>query len=140
MSKMAMSEILKRCAEFKKKEERVYALQQNCNEQTKKVLQLMFHPDVKFALPEGKPPFNYSQFNENNMIFSEVRRLYIFMEGSPGTEGINQTKRERLFIEILQAVAPDDADLLIAMKDKTSPYPGLTKDVVVAAFPEMFPT
>ena len=100
----------------------------------------MFHPDVKFKLPEGKPPFQYSQFNENNMIYSEVRRLYIFMEGAPGTENINQVKRERLFIEILQAVAPEDADLLIAMKDKTSPYKGLTKDVVVAAFPEMFPT
>ena len=50
MAKMAMSEILKRCAEFKKKEERVYALQQNCNEQTK----------------------NYRQFCDGSMLFGTV--------------------------------------------------------------------
>lgn len=140
MAKMAMSELLKRCSEFKKKEERVLALRENCDAATIKVLQLMFHPDVKFALPEGKPPFTYSQFNEHNMLYSEVRRLYLFMEGAPGTENLTPLKKEVMFIEILQAVTPDDADLLLAMKDKKSPYPGLTKDVVIAAFPEMFPT
>ena len=140
MAKFAMSEVLKRCSEFKKKEERIYALQQNCDPATIKVLQLMFHPDVKFALPEGKPPFTYSQFDEKNMLYSEVRRLYLFMEGAPGTENLTPLKKEVMFIEILQAVTPDDADLLLAMKDKKSPYPGLTKDVVIAAFPEMFPT
>jgi hypothetical protein len=139
MAKMAMSELLKRCSEFEKKKEKIYALQENCDEATKKVLQLMFHPDVKFALPEGKPPFRYSQFNEHNMLYSEVRRLYLFMEGAPGTENLTPLKRESMFIGLLETVTPEDADLLLAMKDKTSPYDGLTKEVVVAAFPELFP-
>jgi hypothetical protein len=44
-----------------------------------------------------------------------------------------------MFIGLLETVTPDDADLLLAMKEKISPYPGLTKEVVVAAFPELFP-
>lgn len=137
MARFSVSEILKRCSEYKKKEERVEALRVNCNESCKIVLQYMFHPDVKFALPDGKPPFKYSQFDEQNMLHSEARRLYLFLEGV--NPDMKPLKRETLFLEILQSVTPDDADLLIAMKDKKSPYKGLTYDVAVAAFPELFP-
>jgi hypothetical protein len=134
---MSVSEILKKCSEFKKKEERVEALRQNCNEPCKIILQYMFHPDAKFLLPEGKPPFKYSQFDEHNMLHREARKLYLFIEGlSPD---MNPLKRESLFIQILEAIHPEDADLLLSMKDKKSPYKGLTKDVAVAAFPELFP-
>lgn len=135
---MSVSEILKRCSEFKKKEERVEALRVNCNEACKIVLQYMFHPDVKFALPEGKPPFRYSQFEEHNMLHTEARKLYLFMEGV--NPDMKPAKRESLFLQILESVTPDDADLLLAMKDKQSPYKGLTKEVAYAAFPEIFPT
>jgi len=137
MARFSVSEILKRCSEYKKKEERVEALRVNCNESCKIVIQYMFHPDVKFALPDGKPPFKYSQFDEQNMLHSEARRLYLFLEGV--NPDMKPLKRETLFLEILQSVTPDDADLLIAMKDKKSPYKGLTYDVAVAAFPELFP-
>lgn len=138
MARFSVSEILKKCSEFKKKEERVEALRINCNEPCKIVLQYMFHPDVKFALPDGKPPFQYSQFDEHNMLHTEARRLYLFLEGV--NPDMKPAKREQLFLDILQSVTPDDADLLIAMKDKKSPYKGLTKDVVYAAFPELFPS
>jgi hypothetical protein len=138
MARYSVSEILKKCSEFPKKEEKVEALKVNCNEACKIVLQYMFHPQVKFLLPEGKPPFKYSQFNEDNMLHSEARRLYLFIEGA-GPE-LKPLKREQLFLDILQSVTPDDADLLLAMKDKKSPYKGLTKEVAYAAFPELFPT
>lgn len=137
MARMSISEILRRCSEFKKKEERVEALRQNCNEACKIVLQYMFHPDVKFALPEGKPPFKYSQFEEHNMLHTEARKLYLFLEGV--NPEMKPAKRESLFLQILESVTPDDADLLLSMKDKKSPYKGLTKEVAVAAFPEIFP-
>jgi len=137
MTKYSVADILKKCSEYKKKEERVEALRVNCNEACKIILQYMFHPDVKFALPEGKPPFKYSEFEEHNMLHTEARRLYLFLEGV--NSDMKPVKRERLFLDILQSVNPEDADLLIAMKDKKSPFPGLTKDVAIAAFPEIFP-
>ena len=138
MARMTVSEILKKCSEFKKKEERVEALRINCNEPCKIVLQYMFHPDVKFALPEGKPPFKYSEFDEPNMLHSQARKLYLFLEGV--NPEMRPSKRQSLFLDILQSVNADDADLLIAMKEKKSPFSGLTKEVAVAAFPELFPT
>jgi hypothetical protein len=138
MARMSISEILKKCSEFKKKEERVEALRINCNEACKIIIQYMFHPEVKFSLPEGKPPFKYFEFDEPNALHSEARRLYLFLEGV--NPDMRQVKRENLFLDILQAVNPEDADLLIAMKDKTSPYTGLTQEVAFAAFPELFPT
>jgi hypothetical protein len=102
------------------------------------VLQYMFHPDVKFLLPEGDPPYRPSQFDNPGALFSEARRLYIFIEG--GNPNLSQVKRENLFIDLLQTIDQDEAKLIVAMKDKKSPFKGLTKDVVVAAFPELFPT
>ena len=135
-----MSALLKKCSEYEKKEDRVEALRLNCDEATKRLLGLMFHPDVKFNLPDGAPPYNPSQFNEINMLYSEMRRMYLFIQGFPGNNDMPNLKRERLFIDILQAVIPEDAELILAMKEKKSPYKGLTEEVVLAAFPEMFPT
>lgn len=135
---MKVSEIIKKCSEFKKKEERVLALRANGNNAVKTILKYMFDNEVKFLLPEGNPPFKPCQFDEPNLLHAEARTLYLFVDG--GNPNLSQTKRESLFIDLLQSVPPEDAELLIAMKDKKSPYKGLTKDVVMAAFPELFPT
>ena len=138
MALLEISEIIRRCSEFKKKEERVLALQANANEPIKIILQYMFHPDVKFLLPEGDPPYKPAEVFEASLLYKEARKLYIFIDG--GNPNVNQIRREAFFLDILQAVTPEDAKLLIAMKDKKSPYKGLTKDVAFAAFPELFPT
>mgnify|MGYP000237506748 CR=1 FL=1 len=48
--------------------------------------------------------------------------------------------KEALFIELLEAVDPDDAKLLLAIKDKTLPYSGLDTDIINRAFPGLIPT
>jgi hypothetical protein len=45
-------------------------------------------------------------------------------------------RREQLFIQLLEALDPDDAELIIAMKDKSSPYKNLTKKLVMETFPD----
>ena len=90
-------------------------------------------PYCKFLLPEGKPPFKPNQFDEPRALHLEVPKFYLFAEG--GNPNLKQIRREQLFIQMLENVNEDDAELLIAMKDKKSPFKGITKDVVVAAFP-----
>jgi hypothetical protein len=41
-----------------------------------------------------------------------------------------------LFIEFLESLDPDDAELIIGMKDKKLPFRGLTKKTVCEAFPK----
>lgn len=134
--KITIAEALKRISEIKDKKERVEALKQNDVEPIKAILNGMFNPNIKFDLPPGDPPYSPSQFNDPSALMRSTRQFFHFVEGST----MGKMQREKLFLQLLEAVDADDAKLLIAMKDKKSPYPGLTKDIVIAAFPEMFPT
>lgn len=139
MAKVSLYSILEQCSQLKNKPERVMALQQNQSETMKAVLQYMFHPAVKFLLPEGEPPpYTPSPYETSAGLFSQIRKLNYFVEN--GAPNLKQIQRERLFIELLETVDPKDAILLIHLKDKKSPFKGLTEDVVIAAFPELFPT
>ena len=58
--------------------------------------------------------------------------MYLFLEGGHPT--LPQLKREKLFIEVLESVHPDDAKFLLLLKDKKLPE-GLDVKQVVKAFP-----
>lgn len=137
---LCLAEVLEKCAEFKKKSERVEALQANAELQPaiKTVMEYMFNPNIVFVLPEGAPQYRPSEFDEPGRFYSELRKMYLFVEG--GHPGLTKLRRESLFVELLESIHPKDAELLLAMKDKTCPYKGITKDVAMAAFPELFPT
>jgi hypothetical protein len=100
------------------------------------MLKYIFKENIAWDLPEGAPPYK-AQAKETDLqhvLFSEFRRIKIFMMGEyPQMKPI---KRETLFIEFLESLDPDDAKLIIAMKDKKSPYKGLTKKTVLEAFPK----
>jgi hypothetical protein len=40
---------------------------------------------------------------------------------------------------MLERLDPKDAKLLLAIKDKHIPYPGITEDVIKEAFPGLLP-
>jgi hypothetical protein len=48
-------------------------------------------------------------------------------------------KREKIFIELLETIHPDEAQVVIAMKDKkfTELYSNITYDLVRQALPEI---
>ena len=96
------------------------------------ILQANFKDAVQFGLPQGKPPFNP---NESEVLVTDslIKELGTCTTvGAPG----HPIKRERNFIDILEAVHKDDADLLILVKDKKleEMYPTLTKAAVQAAW------
>lgn len=116
------------------KGERVSALRQNDSEAMKTVLQYCFHDGIKWLLPEGEVPYN-PNLNEDqrNMFFSQVRTLYLYVEG--GNSNLKQLRREQLFIALLESIDPEDAKLVVAIKDKKLPYKGIKKEMVQEAFP-----
>jgi hypothetical protein len=132
----ALSQILKETSEQKTKKERIAYLKKNTNPALNKLLRYTYGKDMKFLLPEGAPPFKPSKFDEPNALYQEVRRLYLFVEG--GQQGLTQLRRESLFIETLEFVDKEDAELLISIKDKKLPYKNLNEDVVREALPEVF--
>lgn len=129
--------ILKFTSELPNEEEQIKCLRANDNFAIKTILRGAFDPNVKWVLPEGEPPYTPCEYpNVENMLYSEVRRLYLFVEG--GNDNVKPLKRESMFIDLLQSITPDDAKLLIAVKDKRLPFDGLTAETVLKAFPGLF--
>jgi hypothetical protein len=137
MAKLSIGKILQRCMEFEKKEDKISALRANQSPAMLQILKYTFDPNIKFLLPKGDPPYNPLEFDEPGRLYVEARKLYLFIEGGHPT--LNQLKRESLFIALLENINPEDANLILAMKDKKSPLKGLTKNLVSTAFPGLIP-
>ena len=96
-----------------------------------------FDPKIKWMLPQGAVPFikNESPAGEEHTILrKEAKKLYRFVKG--GDDKLPQFKRENLFIQMLEGLHGEEAELLINAKDKKlhQIYKGLSDAVVKEAF------
>ena len=131
------SEILGKVSKLKTKKEKVTHLQQYNTDSLRMVIKASFDPKVKWALPFGEVPYRPNEApegTEHNMLSYEARKLYHFIEG--GNNLITQNKRESMFVQMLEGLHPDEADVIIAAKDKIlhQKYKGLSSNVVREAF------
>lgn len=134
----AISEILSAVEGLPSDKDRVAYLQNiqlRYREPIKIILKHMFDPNIKFLLPEGAPPYTTKDL-EPTALFAEIRRFYLYVDGGHAT--LKQGRREHLFQQFLEALIPGDAELVLAMKDKKSPYKSLTKALVKKAFPDLY--
>ena len=127
-------EILQEASEKKTEQEKIDSLRQHeDNNVLKTILAGAYYEGVKWNLPPGEPPFKpCDPVNAENFLYGETKRLYLFCEGGPP---LTSLRRETLFVEMLESVHPEDAKILLAMKEKKLPYKGLTKSVIAKAFP-----
>ncbi len=106
----------------------------------KELLKYAFHPDIKFLLPEGAPPYKTvgspDEYNPT-YLYPNIRKLYLFVEG--GNEGLTTLRREQLFIQLLEELHPKEAEVVIQVKDKKLKYRGLTYKLVKETFPDLIP-
>lgn len=130
--RLMISEILDKAAELKTRKERVDFLRKNDSSALRTILKYAADPNIKFLLPDSDPPFKASEAKESQgMLYSEARRLYLFVEG--GNPNLSPFKREMLFIQLLEALDPMDAQLLLQVKNKKLPK-GLDKKIIQEAF------
>lgn len=135
--KKSIYNILKECSEPKSVKDRVQLLQQNGFPVVQQILRYAFDPNIKFLLPEGDPPYKPNEYvDQEGILFSEARKLYLFVEG--GNNNLTKNKREMLFIQFIEGIDKNDAILICAIKDKKLPFKTLTKDIVKQAFPNLF--
>ena len=133
--RVGMAEMLKDIAKKKAKKDKIALLQQaRKTPHLFAFLKYVFKDSIMWDLPEGAPPYKKQpqESDLQHMFYSEFRRLKIFMKGE--YPQMKPVKRETLFIEFLESLDPDDAELVIAMKDKKLPFKGLTKKTVCEAF------
>ena len=95
----------------------------------KGIFENAFDTELKWQLPEGEPPFKPAAepigMTPTNL-FQEIRRFYIFRR-----DDLNNLRRESLFIELIEGVHPEEAKVLVAIKDQTITglYPNITADL-----------
>ena len=115
-------------------------LKENVSNPLKDLLRYAFHPDIKFALPSGAPPFKTvgspDEYNPT-YLYPNIRKFYLYIEG--GHDGLTQLRREQLFVQMLEGLHPKEAEVVIQVKDKKLKYRGLTYKLVKKTFPEILP-
>jgi hypothetical protein len=131
------SEILDRVSKLKTKQQKVTYLQKYNTDALRAVIKSSFDPKVKWALPFGEVPYianDAPEGTEHNVLSYESRKLYHFIEG--GNPKLSQNKRETMFVQMLEGLHPDEAEILVAAKDKIlhQKYKGLSANVVKEAF------
>ena len=106
----------------------------------KDLLKYAFHPDIKFALPSGEPPYKTigspDEYNPT-YLYPNIRKFYLYIEG--GHDGLTQLRREQLFVSMLESLHPKEADVVIQVKDKKLKFRGLTYKLVKETFPDLIP-
>jgi len=134
--KLGVAEILKKASEITDENQRIDWLRQNNSVALESMLRGAYDPKIVWLLPEGAPAYKVNDLvDQQNRLYTEARKLYLFIEG--GNPNLKQLRREALFIELLETLDPEDAKLLLAVKEKHIPYPGVTKEVVTKAFPNI---
>lgn len=136
--KLGVAEILEKTSGMTSRSDRIRMLQENNSVALQTVLRGAFDPSIKWLLPEGEPPYKPNDLvDQEHIFYHECRKMYLFVEG--GNPDLKQLRREALFVQLLETVAAKDAKLLLAIKDKHLPYPGVTSDIIKEAFPGLLP-
>ena len=131
-------EVFHKISEAKSVPDRVKILQENESFTMKTILQVNFRDDISFNFPEGPPPYTPDELppgNQVTTIGNLIRSLKDCVADAKGSD----VRKESIFIRMLESVHAKDAEVLVAMKDKTLKklYKGLTHNTVAKAFPNL---
>lgn len=131
------SEIFEKVGKLKTKKQKVSYLQDQNTESLRMVIKSSFDPKIEWLLPEGPVPYvpnDAPEGTEHTDLAWEARKLYNFVKGGNGA--LSQNKREAMFVQLLEGLHPNEAEILVAAKDKSlhKMYKGLSANVVKEAF------
>lgn len=143
MANLLISEVLTNTGKKRGKAEKQKYLKDNYSVALITVLKGAWDPIVEWNLPEGVPPYKKDDApigHSSSNLHLEQKRLPYFVKGHPLAKGLPNSKVEKMFIDMLESVHPNEADILIAMKDKafTGKFGGVTKKMVAEVWPDLF--
>ena len=138
MVKPLISEILKNTNKLGSRDKRIqYLKEQDCTA-LRDILRIGLDDTIKLSLPEGQPPykkFDTSTKKEPRELRFEYPKFRNFVKAA--SPNLNQFKRETAFIDLLESIHPDDAQLFCDAKDKKIKLKYITKALIKGAFPNL---
>ena len=139
MARKLVSEVLTEAGKIVKRDDRIKFLQLNKSPGLTDILRIQYDDTIVSALPEGAP--NYRQDDapkdyQYTILNKAYTQFKYFFKG-PIANDMKPLKRESLFLNLLETLHVEEAELLIAAKDKKMKYKGITKKLVRDAFPNL---
>lgn len=136
--KLLISEVLQKVSNAKTKAEKINLLLEYNSSALRAILIANFDESVISELPEGNVPFNPNDApigTEHTVLEKEYRQLYVFFKGG---SSLKQSQRENLFIQMLEGLHEEEAQILILIKDKgLGKRYKITRACVEEAFPKI---
>ena len=137
--KLLISEVLQKVSNAKTKAQKIKLLQEFNTPALRTILIVNYDESVIPLLPDGNVPYRPNDApagTEHTVLEHEYRKLYLFFKG--GSSSLKQSKREDLFIQMLEGLQETEAEVLVAAKDKV-PHKKykITRACVEGAFPSI---
>lgn len=140
MSSLSIAEICDKLQSARTKNERVEILKKNDCPALRGILRMNYDASLTLALPEGEPPYTKSVkpvgFGDTTLKAS-ARGWYVFTKDA--SPNLKQSKRESLFINLLESLDAKEASILVRAKDRSLDL-GLTKKVIDEVYPGLIRT
>ena len=134
---LSFHEILTKVNNAKDKPKKIEVLRKYDTNELRMFLKGAFDEKLEWLLPEGKPPYTVNEApvgTEHTWLKQEVKRMFHFLKG--GNPQLSQMKRDNMFIQMLEGLSAEEAELLVWAKDGelNKHYKGLTANLVKEAF------
>jgi hypothetical protein len=134
-----ISEVLRKANNAKTKEEKKKILLENNTQVLRSLFIWNFDESVVSMLPEGEVPFTTNPAPEGTdhvLLENEGKKMFHFVKGG---SNITQSKREQIFLGMLESLHPDEAEILCLVKDKNlqKKYTRLSKALIQETFPQI---
>jgi len=136
---LLQTEILQKISNAKTKSEKAELLKKFRSPALVSLLIWNYDESIESALPDGEVPYTPNDApvgTEHTRLRNQFSVLYNFVKG--GNDALAQSKRELLFIQLLEGLSAEEASLLCLVKDKKlqTKYK-LTKNAISEAYPDI---
>lgn len=139
--KEGVAELLERVSKISSRKEKVDVLRKDHNLALENIVDLCFNPNLVFNLPEGAPPYKpqAKEMDAQGVLYANLRKFSIFLVNGP-YKNLRPVQRENQFVQFLEMLDPDDAKLVLSIKEKKMPYKGITRKLFEEAWPALAST
>ena len=132
-------EVLEQVSKQRSKAKKVEVLKEYRSDALVSLLIWNFDDTVISMLPDGEVPYERSSVplgTDHTSLRKEYRNLYHFVKG--GNDSLSKTRRESMFIQMLEGLHPTEADILCLVKDKNlgQKYK-ITRSLIEEAYPDI---
>ena len=134
---LLFSEILDLVHKAKTKDKKVEILKKYNSDALRMLIKSSFDPNIVWAMPKGNVPYTPNDApagTEHTRLATESRKLFHFIRGADNITP--QFKKEQMFVQMLEGLHKDEAELLCYAKVKElhKIVKGLSAPVVRQAF------